>query len=97
MKILEETENDGRIKYIIAENASKLKNHEYDDWYKNYLSDDSGIWVGNGIDDQYLITINSSNKKLINNCGPSYGYVIKQGEFYLIKLIGIREEKDESF
>ena len=85
------------IIHLCHKNASKLKNHEYDDWYKNYLSDDSGIWVGNGIDDQYLITINSSNKKLINNCGPSYGYVIKQGEFYLIKLIGIREEKDESF
>ncbi len=97
LKILEEAENKENIRFIIAENATKLKNHEYDDWYKNYLSDDSGIWVGNGIDDQYLISINSSNKKVINNCGPSFGYVIKQGEFYLIKLIGIKEEKDESF
>ena len=96
-KILEESEHNGKIRFIIAENASKLKNHEYDEWYKNYLADDSGIWVGNGIDDQYLININSGNKKLVNNCGPSYGYVIKQGECYLIKLIGIREEKNKNF
>ena len=37
--------------FIIADSVFKLKNHEYDDWYKNYITKDTGIWVGNGIND----------------------------------------------
>lgn len=96
-KIIEETRNLGNLNYIFADNATKLKNHQYDDWFKNYLTGDTGIWIGNGIDDQYLISINSSRRNIENSCGSSYGYVIKQGEYKLIKLLGIKEEKDEEY
>lgn len=82
--------------FIIADSVFKLKNHEYDDWYKAYITKDSGIWVGNGISDQYLIRLNSSNRNLVNNCGESFGYLIKQEEGMLIKLIGMKETGDEN-
>ena len=82
--------------FIIADSVFKLKNHEYDDWYKAYITKDSGIWVGNGISDQYLIRLNSSNRNLVNNCGESFGYIVKQEEGMLIKLIGMKETGDEN-
>ena len=73
-----------------------MKNHEYEDWYKAYITKDSGIWVGNGISDQYLIRLNSSNIGLVNNCGESFGYSIKQEEATFIKLIGMKDVGDEN-
>ena len=74
--ILKSLEETGRCNFVLVENVNKFKSHEYDDWYKAYISKDTGIWVGSGVDNQYLITINSERRSLINNCGCSFGYVI---------------------
>ena len=82
--------------FIVVDSVFKLKNHEYDDWYKAYITKDTGIWVGNGISDQYIIRLNSSNRNLVNNCGDSFGYLIKQEEAMLIKLIGMKDDGDDN-
>lgn len=91
LKRVEETE---KCCFIIAENATRMKNHEYDEWYKNYNIGNSGIWVGNGIDDQYLISVDVNGNQIINNCGSSSGYVIKQNQATLIKLLEMKEKGD---
>ena len=93
---LKKAEEQKNYTFIIAETVFKMKNHEYDDWYKAYITKDSGIWVGNGISDQYLIRVNSSNRNLTNNCGESFGYVVKQEEATFIKLIGMKDAGDEN-
>ena len=82
--------------FIVVDSVFKLKNHEYDDWYKAYITKDTGIWVGNGISDQYIFRLNSSNRNLVNNCGDSFGYLIKQEEAMLIKLIGMKDDGDDN-
>ena len=77
------------------ENFNKLKNRQYDEWYKNYVLGDSGIWIGNGINDQYLLNINCDRNELINNCGSSFGYAIENEVPSLIKLLGMNDEGDE--
>ena len=95
-EVLKNAEELKNYNFIIVDNHIRLKNREYDDWYKEYISGDTGIWVGNGINDQYLITINSTNSDMINNCGESFGYDIKQGEINLVKLLGMKEKGDEN-
>lgn len=91
IKQLDEKQN---YSIIVVENANKMKIHEFEEWYKNYITKEKGIWVGNGIDSQYLITINSSRKELVNNCGRSFGYIIKDGIATLIKLLEMKEDED---
>lgn len=79
---------------ILAESITKLKKHTYDEWYKNYISGDSGIWIGNGITDQYTIVVNLKDKNIINRCGDSFGYIIKRENVDMIKLLGIKENGD---
>lgn len=92
MKQLEEKEN---YSVIVVENANKIKTYEFEDWYKNYITKENGIWIGNGIDNQYLITINSSRKELFNNCGHSFGYIIKDGISTFVKLLEMKEDEDD--
>ena len=92
IKQLEEKQN---YSIIIVENANKMKVHEFEEWYKSYITKEKGIWIGNGIDSQYLITINSSRKELVNDCGRSFGYIIKDGITTLIKLLEMKEDEDD--
>ena len=93
-EMLEKTEDKENVIFIFVDNATKIKNHEYDDWYKDYITGEDGIWVGNGVDDQYVFEINS-NGELSNNCGVSFGYAIKNGIPSMIKLLGIKEKGDD--
>lgn len=93
---LKKAEDLGNCHFIFVENANKLKNHEYDEWYKNFVTKENGIWVGNGVDNQYLITITSERRAIVNNCGESFGYAINQGNATLIKLIEMKENGDEN-
>lgn len=79
---------------IIMDNAAKIKAYQYDMWYKNYISGDTGIWVGNGVDTQYLITTSATKKELVADCGRSQGFYINQGKVVLIKLLGIKGENN---
>ena len=29
----------------------------YDDWFREYITKENGIWVGNGIEDQYIFDL----------------------------------------
>lgn len=82
--------------FIIVENATKLKNHSYDEWYKEFIPGDTGIWVGNGITEQYAININLRDKNIINRCGESFGYAIRRENATMVKLLGMKENGDEN-
>ena len=79
--------------FVIADNAAKIKEHQYDNWYKNYVTGDTGIWVGNGIDTQFVFTTNATKKELVSDCGNSFGFYINQGKVVLMKLVGLGEEE----
>jgi len=95
-ELLKKAEELKNYNFIIVENFTKLKSKEYDTWYKNYVSNENGIWVGNGVRDQYLIKINYNDKDVVNRCGNSFGYVIKQEEATGVKLLGMKEDGDEN-
>lgn len=92
--LLSKIKGSGKGAFILIENPDKLIAHTYDDWYTRYIDQNSGIWIGNGIDSQTLINTNFSMKNLDNNCGSTFGYVVDEGIPTLIKYIGI-EEGDE--
>ncbi len=94
-EMLEKGREAENYSFIIAENVTKFKNHEYDTWYKENISGDNGIWVGNGIDDQYLIQTDSMTYKLTNNCGRSFGYVINKSVPTLIKFVEMKEKSED--
>jgi len=92
LEIFNKAKEAENYSFIITDNATRIKNHEYDGWYKEYVRNENGIWIGNGIDEQYVININASRTRLINYCGNDYGYVVSDGEPQIIKLLGMQEK-----
>ena len=58
------------------------------------------LTINNNVNITYTTAITqpetAAYRYLINNCGSSFGYVINQGDLTMIKLIGIKEETDNS-
>ncbi len=73
--------------FIIVETTDKLKTYAYEDWYKNSFDDSFGIWLGNGIADQYSFKLTSMPRTLREEIPEGFGYVIKNGKATLVKLV----------
>lgn len=95
-EMLQKAEELKNYTFIIVDNFTKFKSHEYDEWYKNYISGDTGIWVGKGVTDQYLINVNINDRTTINKCGDSFGHIIIREESTVVKLLGMKEKGDEN-
>lgn len=82
--------------YIIFESAVKMNNYTYSDWYKKFALGDTGLWLGNGAGEQYLLKPMTSTFKFLNTCGQSYGYSFVKGRPTLVKLLGMKENGEEN-
>lgn len=73
--------------FIVIENADKLKSFAYDEWYKSAVDTTEGIWLANGIADQYVLKLASTPRELREEIPENFGYVIKNGKATLVKII----------
>ncbi len=94
LEYLENAENSQKCKVIVIDNDSNLEEYEDSDWFDKYITKNYGIWIGNGAESQRLIEVTDESHDFTDDCGPTYGYVIKKGKPTLIKVLGM-EEKDE--
>ena len=92
--LLKQAEENENCSFIIVDSVTKIKDIEYESWFKEYVSKENGIWVGNGFEDQYFFTLLTRNN-IINNPGNSFGYAVKSGEATQIKLVGMKDKGDE--
>lgn len=89
-QIIKKSEKKGNITFIIVDNATKIKEHNYDEWYEKNV-----IWVGNGIEEQYLLDVNATRKEMSNNCGCSFGYIDKKNKTIMLKLLEMKEKRED--
>ena len=73
--------------FVIIENADKLKSFAYDEWYKSSIDTSEGVWLANGISDQYVLKLTSTPRELREEIPENFGYVVKNGKAVLVKLI----------
>ena len=53
----------GLFNFIILDTVDKFKNYQYDSWFKSNVLNTDGIWLGNGISEQYLFNITKEFQK----------------------------------
>ena len=80
------------IKFIFVDTIDIFKKIEYDSWYKAIVKNNQGIWLGNGIADQYTIKLSKITRELQQELEPGFGYVIKRGVPILTKFLTTEEK-----
>lgn len=86
-KYFEMSQEIGKQTYIFVDNVDKLKKLEYDNWYRSVVNTSQGIWLGNGIADQFTLKLTKVGKELYQEVGSNFGYNVRRGIPVLVKLI----------
>ena len=81
--------------FIVVDTATKIKAHQLDSWYRNYVENGNGIYIGNGFDAQFVISYEADRREINSKCGNSFGYVVRKSKPTLIKLLGVEEKRDD--
>ena len=59
----------------------------FESWYKPNVDLSEGIWIGNGIGNQFTLKVTTNSRVLRAEVDPGFGYVIKKGKASLMKLM----------
>jgi S-DNA-T family DNA segregation ATPase FtsK/SpoIIIE len=79
---------------IVAENVKNLSNISFDKWYKKHVTQSDGIWVGNGITDQYQLKVTKNTSEMRDEITDEFGFAIKNGKPSKIKLLCLKKEDE---
>lgn len=85
--LLQEFKEYSLDNFVMVDYSEKIKSFAYDNWYKTSVDSLQGIWLGNGISEQYAIKLVSTPRELREEIPEQFAYVIKNGKATLIKYI----------
>ena len=85
--LIQNASNLGTLRFIMVETIDNIKSISYEAWYKSNIDLSNGVWIGNGIANQFTLKVSTNARILRAEIDPKFGYVIKKGKATLIKLI----------
>lgn len=85
--LINDCKNNGNIKIIIVDTIDVLKSINFEPWFKTNVDLSEGIWLGNGIANQFTIKVTTNSRVLRVELAPGFGYIIYKGKATLIKLM----------
>ena len=85
--LMEKNEMNYAVYFIVGSGVTGLKEFAYDKWYKKHTSGSDGIWVGNGISDQYQLKIGKISSDMRQEIGNDFGFAVNKGTAIKMKLL----------
>ncbi len=76
-----------KIRVVLVDVIDNIKSIGYDAWYKGNTDLAEGVWIGNGISNQFTFKISTNSRILRQELEPNFGYIIEKGKAYVIKLL----------
>ena len=84
---MEKCENAYNIHFIVAESLNLIAQFTAENWYKTHINGNNGIWVGNGISNQYRFTLSKRPNESSLDIGSDFGFIINNASATLVKLL----------
>ena len=93
--VLLKAESLYKLHFVVVDAISDFSSYNYEEWFKRQITGADGIWIGDGIADQYMLKVNKVTNELYEEIGDEYGYVLNRNRPTLVKLLSSMEEEDE--
>lgn len=87
LKVFLERVNGLNVTIIFSEAVDKLSSYTYEPWFQKQVSLSDGVWIGNGISEQYTLKINKITNDMYGELAEDFGYVVNKGKVKLVKLL----------
>lgn len=94
--MLEKVKVEYRVSFIICDSVSAISSVGQEGWFKTNVSLNGGIWIGDGITDQYQLKLTRTGNDMYQPIGDRFGYVIVKGQAALVKLVASRHAEVEA-
>ena len=92
LTLIDKAESYYKIHFVALDTARQFNALCFDSRIKNKLAPNEGVWIGDGVVDQYLLKINKITSNLYDEIGSDSGYQISRGRPKLIKMLSDKEE-----
>lgn len=87
------------LSFVVADGSSSASTIVYETWGKRHLSAANGIWLGDGVSDQYTLKPANLKSDAYRSIGSGFGYVIRKGKATLMKCVtssALAQEADQN-
>lgn len=91
--ILEKGSIDFNITVIVADQVKNISSISFEKWYKAHVSQSDGIWIGNGITEQYQMKASKTTPEMHSDITPEFGYSLIKGKCISLKLLNDKVEE----
>lgn len=92
--LLEKAEYFYKFHFIIVDSLTQFNTYVYDSWYKCHITGGDGLWIGDGVADQYLLKLSKITSELYEEIGVEYGYLLTRNKYSLLKLLSSATDEE---
>lgn len=93
--ILEKGTIEYNVNIVIGEQVKNISSVSFEKWYKANVSPSDGLWIGNGITEQYQMKANKTTSEMHEDITPEFGYSLIKGKCVKLKLLNNKAEEEE--
>lgn len=83
-----------KVHFILAEDTRMLNSVKSTEWYMSHVDGGSGIWIGDGFTDQYILKPTKHSSAFYQEIGDQFGYLLIKGKPVLIKVLTMKTEEE---
>lgn len=77
----------GIINFLIIDSIDNIKKVEYESWFKENFASSEGIWIGDGIEDQFTVKVSVRTDEVRQSVSDDFCFVLKRGKPVLVKYV----------
>ena len=93
--ILEKGTIEYNVNIVIGEQVKNISSVSFEKWDKANVSPSDGLWIGNGITEQYQMKANKTTSEMHEDITPEFGYSLIKGKCVKLKLLNNKAEEEE--
>ena len=86
-KMMDKAKDIEILKFIIVDSVDKIRKIEMEAWYRSNANGNFGIWIGNGINDQYSIKVAQKTPEMREDIPSNFCFVVKAGKPSYVKFV----------
>ncbi|MBR6690242.1 MAG: type VII secretion protein EssC [Bacilli bacterium] len=87
ISILTKSKETLKVHFIFIDIPAGFKPYEFETWYKSSINTSSGLWLGDGFAEQYLIKPTKVIQAYYDIIGNNFGYIVENGQVKFIKIL----------
>lgn len=86
-----------RCTFLLCASAQELKNVQYEEWFKTQVSNTEGLYLGGGIESQYILTVSNGLSLSKLELAFPFGVEVRGGKGRRVKFLSDRFVSEGGF